>query len=148
VKALVVFHDGLGGRQHWLAPLLKPGFKHVFVALLNGNYWIRVDGCRGIPEVEVVCGADYDLAGFYRGKGYTVIETEQGQAPVLAPLVHNNCVGLAKVALCLKSMALTPYGLYRYLERKQHEASRIRRQPAQTARGPTAAPAACPDPGA
>ena len=135
MKALVVFHDGLGERRHWLAWALKPGFRHVFCVILDRNYWIRLDGCMGRPEIEVVCGSDYPLARFYRDEGYTVIETEQGQKPVYAPLVHNNCVGLVKTGLCLKTFAVTPWQLYRHLERKEHATDPGIRRRAETAQG-------------
>jgi hypothetical protein len=114
LRALAVFHDGAGGRKHWAAWLLRPGFKHVFVALAQGDYWITVDARQGVPSVDVVAASTYDLAKFYRQQGYTVLETEQRQKPLLSPFAVTNCVGLCKAMLCLRSLAITPYGLYRH----------------------------------
>ena len=114
MKALVVFHDnGL----HILARWLKPGFKHVFVVLRDGDYWIVVDGRVGVPGVEVFAPGDYDLAAYYRAEGCTVIETYQRQTVLRSPFAVANCVGLTKAVLCLRSAALTPWQLYKYLER-------------------------------
>ncbi len=113
MKALAVFHDH---GHHILAPLLKPGFRHVFVALQNGNFWIRIDGMAGVPVAEVVAGADYDLATFYRGEGFTVAEVKVANQPVRVPLVNANCVGISKGFLGIrKPLIVTPHGLYRYL---------------------------------
>ena len=113
MRALVVFHDH---GCHILDPLLKRGFRHVFVALQNGQYWIRVDGMAAVPVVEVVAGADYDLATFYRAEGYTVVEVKVGDKSARGPLVNANCVGLSKGFLGIRQpFIITPYGLYRHL---------------------------------
>ena len=112
MRAIVCFHDH---GCHILSRLLKPGFKHVFVAVHNGNYWIMIDGRAGVPVVEVVAPDDFDLAGFYRDEGFTVIETQQRALPPRGPFAIANCVGLAKAILSIRSTAITPYALYRYL---------------------------------
>ena len=113
MKALAVFHDH---GTHFLAPLLKRGFRHVFVVLQNGNYWIRVDGMTGVPDVEVVAGADCDLATFYRAEGFVVKEVDVGESPPFGPFIFANCVGLSKTLLGIRKLFIvTPHGLYRYL---------------------------------
>src|SRR3546814_7993467 len=63
---------------------LKPGFKHCFVAVEADGQWITLDGRAGLPVVEIVAPADYDLATFYRSRGYAVIETKQrGRVPLM-----------------------------------------------------------------
>ncbi len=114
MKAVVCFHDH---GSHVLSRLLKPGFKHVFVAVLHGDYWIMIDGRDGIPVIKVVAPGDYDLANFYRGEGFTVIETNQRPVAPRGPFAIANCVGLAKAILSVRSTAITPYGLYRFLRR-------------------------------
>lgn len=146
MRAVVVFHDGLTDHPHWLAFLLRRGFRHTFCAILNGDYWITIDGKRGVPDVEVVAGADYDLADFYRLQGFTVVETRQQGRPLLAPVVANNCVGLVKATLCLRTAALTPYQLYRHLKGKSHatDAGIWRRRSEAAGTGPASA-ASAPD---
>ena len=113
MKTLVCFHNH---GAHFLDPLLKEGFRHCFVAVLSGDYWVRIDGMGGVPEIEVVAGADYDLATFYRAHGYAVVETEQRATPLKTPFVTANCLGMVKSVLGLRApFVLTPYRLYRRL---------------------------------
>tara|TARA_R110002096_G_scaffold336193_1_gene529667 strand:+ start:239 stop:589 length:351 start_codon:yes stop_codon:yes gene_type:complete len=114
LKALVVFS---GESAHPLARLLKPGFHHCFAVVLSDENWIKADWKTGVPEVRYVT-RDFDLAAFYREQGFTVIETEQGDRPTWSPITLNNCVGFVKSALCIRSWAATPWGLYRHLKRK------------------------------
>ena len=113
MKALAVFHNY---GTHILAPFLKRGFRHVYVVLQSDDYWIRVDGMNGIPIAEVITGADYDLATFYRAEGFAVIEMDVGNEPPLGPIVLANCVGFTKTLLGIRKLfVVTPYGLYRHL---------------------------------
>ncbi len=115
MKALVVFH---GHGCHVLSRFLKPGFSHVFVALRNGDYWILFDTQAGVPIIEVVAPADYDLTAFYRRQGFTVIETEQRMTVPRGPFAIANCVGQVKSILCIRSAAITPYALYKHMRKK------------------------------
>ena len=112
MRALVVFHDE--GADHWLSRRLKEGFRHVFCVVEVGQYWIRVDGERGRPVVEVIAARDYDLVSFYRSEGYRVVETHR-RDDTMRPLVLGNCVGVVKVMLGLRSWSVTPWQLYRRL---------------------------------
>ena len=115
MNALVVFHDQGTG---FLSRFLKPGFKHCFAVVRNGNYWIVVDGCEGVPLVGVVAPSDYDFATYCRAQGFTVIETEQRATVPRAPYATANCVGLVKAVLCIRApFAVTPRGLYKHLRR-------------------------------
>ncbi len=115
MKALAVFHDH---GNHILAPLLKRGFRHVFVALQNGDYWIRVDAMTGVPVAQVVAAAGYVLMGVYLDAGFTVLELKTGAAPPLGPFVLANCVGLTKALLGIRKLpVVTPFGLYRHLRK-------------------------------
>lgn len=115
MRALAVFH---GHGEHVLCPLLKRDFKHVFVALQNGDYWIRVDGMSGVPVAEVVAAADYDLATFYREEGFTVSEVGVDDKAPRVPFASANCVGISKGFLGIrKPFIITPFGLYSYLRK-------------------------------
>ena len=115
IRAIVVFGDG--ERQHWLAWLLKPGFRHCFVCLEDNDLWLQVDGAEGVPIIKYLTTSDFDLTMFYRDQGMTVVETYQRIKPVIWPLMLRNCVGLVKTVLCIRSMSLTPYSLYKRLKR-------------------------------
>jgi len=115
VHALAVFHDHGGGV---LRPFLRPGFRHCFVALAAGDYWIAIDGRRGLPSIQVVAAASFDLAAFYRGLGYTVAPMREAPRPARTPLAIATCVGAAKRVLGIRApLALTPYRLWKCLER-------------------------------
>lgn len=118
----MVFHDE-GENAHILSPLLKRGFWHCFAVVERNGLWLMVDGRDGRPDVKYVCNSDdgFDLAGFYRDRGMTVIETVQRDDPAPWPLCLRNCVGLVKSLLCLRSWAVTPYQLYRHIERIDRE---------------------------
>ncbi len=116
MKSLVVFHDyGHGVFRHWL----RWGFRHVFVAVLHKGYWIVLDGRGGVPVLEVVAGADYDLAEFYRRvHGFTVLGLTAPRQQPRSPLMLGTCVGAAKRILGVhKYWIVTPYQLFRYLKR-------------------------------
>ena len=113
MKALAVFH---GASDHPLARWLKPGFRHCFVALLVNGCWILVDGNDGIPVIRYLAADDFDLAGFYRDQGYTVVETHQRDTPLVSPAIATNCTGIVKAVLSLRApLAITPWRLYRHL---------------------------------
>lgn len=114
-RALVVFDRHGAGP---FARLAGAGFGHCFVALDDGRYWILFDGKAGVPELRVVAGSDDDLAAFYRGHGYAVVETETEGRPPRQPLMLGTCVGAAKRLLGLRAPhVLTPAQLYRRLTR-------------------------------
>lgn len=113
MRALVVFSGG-SGVDDFLSRRLKEGFKHCFVVIDDGSYWIRIDGKAGVAEIEVVANSDYDLTSFYRSEGYRVVETYRRDRP-MPHLVAGNCVGVVKAVLGLHSWAITPHQLYRRL---------------------------------
>ncbi len=116
LNALAVFHDH---GAHILDRFLKPGFRHCFVAVKDGNCWISIDGQVGVPVIEAVAPTDYDLAAFYRDQGYTVAETTRGTASTRLPFINANCVGIVKIILGIRVPAvLTPWRLYKYLTRR------------------------------
>lgn len=123
MRALVVFHDNIlpkSGRTHPLSRFLRKGFWHCFVCLESNGLWIRLDGECGVPVVQYLTPSDeFDLAGYYRDQGCVVVETRQRDTVPLAPLALRNCVGLVKAVLCVRSWAVTPWQLYRYLKRNE-----------------------------
>lgn len=114
--ALVVFHDHGHGP---FCRVLRWGFRHVFVAVLRDGYWIALDGRAGLPDLQVVAGTDFDLAGHYRRRhGFIVLALRApGKAP-RTPVMLGTCVGAAKRVLGLRApWVVTPYQLYRHLKR-------------------------------
>ena len=116
--ALVVFHNE---GAHILDPLLRRGFKHCFCAIQDKNgFWIRFDPLAGCPEIDVAGGYEAELAEFWRGHGFTVVETTRGKEWPRGPFTNANCVGLVKVILNIRAPGvLTPWQLHRYLTRSK-----------------------------
>lgn len=113
MKALVVFYDPEDTRLQWL---LKPGFRHVFCVMDDGEYRIVYDARDGRPYTKAHRNAFDEMAEFYRAEGFTVVETEMGAKPLTAPFAVANCVGLVKAMCAIKApFAVTPYQLYRHL---------------------------------
>ena len=101
---------------HWAAPMLKQGFRHVAVAVLNGGYWIGIDPVMGTPDIRVIAGPDHDLAGQYRSEGFTVVETDIRKNAGPFPFALANCVGAVKAILGLNAPLIwTPFGLFKHL---------------------------------
>lgn len=129
MRTLAVFHSKQS--RHWANRWLKRGFWHVFVCVCDGpaiepklgrpsGYWVRLDAQDGAPAVEVVAPSNFDLAGFYRENGLTVVEVETPARPPLWPLMAANCVGMAKLVLGIRApWVVTPYGLFQHLLKRQ-----------------------------
>tara|TARA_R110000822_G_scaffold82279_4_gene194757 strand:+ start:5506 stop:5982 length:477 start_codon:yes stop_codon:yes gene_type:complete len=71
----------------------------------------------GLPVITSVAAKEYDLAAFYRGEGFDVIEVEAGSHVGYGPFMMNNCVGHVKLLIGCRSYALVPNGLYKHLTR-------------------------------
>ena len=114
-RAWVVF---CGDADLWWLRLLRPGFRHCFVALNDGTHWITVDPLS--PHLEIAVqpvAAGFDLVGWFAERGHAVVA-----APVRrdldrpAPWGPFTCVEAAKRVLGLHDRwVLTPWQLYRRL---------------------------------
>ncbi|KAA5605692.1 hypothetical protein F1188_10105 [Roseospira marina] len=112
---MVVFTDG--GAIWWLR-LLRPGFRHVFIAVRRPGHWVIVDPLAHRMRVDLVPTADAaDLAAWYRAQGLTVVATETRAPPRKeAPWAPLTCVEVVKRLLGLHARWVwTPYALYRAL---------------------------------
>jgi len=117
MKALVIFH---GHGEGLLSKLLNPRFRHVFVVVRDGDRWAVIDGRAGIPNIDIFESMETeDLKEFYELQGFTVVETEQRDKPPKSPFAIANCVGMVKAVLSIRSTAITPYQLYKYLRRSR-----------------------------
>lgn len=126
IDALVVFHDhGHGLFRRWL----RWGFRHVFVVLRQDGYWIAFDTRAGLPEMQVVAGADFDLIGYYRRRhGFTVLAIAAPRRRSPSPVMLASCVGAAKRVLGIRATrVLTPYQLYRRLKKNAKAQARVDR---------------------
>ena len=116
---LVIFQDAKG---HPLNFLLKKKFKHCFVCIKSGDYWIEVDILKGVPHIKLMTNSEFDMETFYRDQGKIVVKTRQRAIcpPKLTYLFYGtfmiaNCVGLVKMILGIHNWSWTPYSLYKEL---------------------------------
>jgi len=121
-SALVVFTDAR--EIPWLR-LLRPGFRHVLVALrLPGGGWIVVNPLSHQIRVDPVAALEGPaLAHWFRAQGFTVIETMTRRAPRReAPWAPMTCVEVVKRLLGIHARWVwTPWALYRLLVRDTPE---------------------------
>ena len=114
-RAWVVFCDN--SELAWLR-LLKPGFRHCFIVLNDGDHWIAIDPLAPLLEVTVPpVPAGFDLPAWFAGQGHRVVP-----APVRrglrrpAPVGPFTCVETCKRVLGLHArFVLTPWQLFRHL---------------------------------
>lgn len=118
VRAVVVFVDAT--ELPWLR-WLKPGFRHCFVALNEGEAWIALDPLAGRTEVRLLPLDPEDDAGlWYEAQGFRVARLSLPRLPRRASglgwlCVPCTCVGQAQRLIGLPGLALTPWRLYRRL---------------------------------
>ncbi|MFV3127613.1 hypothetical protein [Niveispirillum sp. KHB5.9] len=113
--ALLVFcHETEIAWLRWL----KPGFRHVFLALPMPGGWVTLDPLSTQLEVEFhPLPADADLAAWFRARGHIVLAAVlRPPLPVQWPLAPFTCVTVAKRVLGIRAAHVqTPWQLYRHL---------------------------------
>lgn len=115
VPAVVVFAGGTTLR--WLR-LLRPGFRHCFVAVALGSGWVILDPLSHMTSLAVVEGfSAEELASWYRSHGLITVETTVRDAPArMAPLAPATCVEAVKRVLGIHAWPIiTPRQLHDYL---------------------------------
>jgi hypothetical protein len=115
-KAWVVFSGQT--ELPWLR-FLKPGFRHCYVVLHDGERWISVDPLSHFTEVAVHhhVPADFDLPNWLRGRGLKVIRAPDNHAPrKTAPFMPFTCVEAVKRIIGIhQRFIFTPWQLYSHL---------------------------------
>lgn len=102
----------------WLR-VLKPGFRHCFVALRRDGAWLALDALKSGIEVRALpVRPDFPLGVFYAGRGFRVL---QGRLPgtrgaARLGIMPLTCVEVVKRAVGLRAArVVTPWQLYRRL---------------------------------
>lgn len=120
----------------WLRGL-KPGFRHVFLALPAPGGWITIDPLSTVLEVEYhPLPPDTDLAAWFRARGHRVLESPlHPPLPTQWPFTPLTCVSVAKRILGIRApLILTPWQLYRHLGGDPPIPRNIRKEPSILAR--------------
>lgn len=115
-RILVVFS---GQADLWWLRLLKPGFRHCFVALAGTGGWVVVEPLSHRTEIMLLpLALETDLADWYRRQGLTVVDTMAlSPLPRMAPWRPYSCVESVKRILGIHAgNVLTPWQLFRYIE--------------------------------
>lgn len=117
--ALAVFVDH--AECGWLR-FLKPGYRHCFVALRDGDLWLICDPLKDRLELaQLSLPSHFDLARFYAGRGHRVlIGRTRPELPrrvsMPAPLT---CVGVVKRVVGVRApWVITPWQLFRHLRHR------------------------------
>jgi hypothetical protein len=116
-KAWVVF-SGMT-EISWLK-LLKPGFRHCYVLINDGERWVSIDPLSHMTEVSVHhhVPAEFDLPGWLRSRGNKVVQASlKRDLKSAAPVMFFTCVEAVKRILGIhKRGIVTPWQLYRHLK--------------------------------
>lgn len=118
-RAVVVFTGETGLKA---LGLLRRGFRHCFVAVLQGGRWVTVDPLAHRIWVAADVPEAVDLPGFWRRSGFTTVELVLDEPPVprRLPLAPLTCVSVVKRVIGLRApFVLTPYQLHRRLARTE-----------------------------
>lgn len=100
----------------WLR-ILKPGFRHCYVILNDGEHWISLDPLSGYTEVKVHhIAPDFDLPAWLIARDMIVVQARIAPKCKQAPIAIHSCVEAVKRVLGLHApLIVTPYQLYKKL---------------------------------
>jgi hypothetical protein len=101
----------------WLK-LLKPGFRHCYVLLNDGDRWFTVDPLSNYLDVSVHhhVPAGFDLPRWLISRGHTVVRSPVARIKKEAPWMIFTCTEAVKRVLGLhKRFIITPWQLYCHL---------------------------------
>ncbi len=116
-RAMVVFIGETELKWLWL---LKKGHRHCFAIIEGETGWAVYNPLSHYTEIKLYPDLKEDeIAGFYRGFGYTVVKTwvrEPARKP--APIAPYTCVEAVKRAIGVQArMVATPWQLRQHLEK-------------------------------
>jgi hypothetical protein len=114
-KALVVFS---GEADVPALRFLRRGFRHCFILMRRGKYWVSCDPLLTRMEIELHdLPDDFDFPGWLRQRGLVVVEAEMPSVSYrpFFPFFFT-CVEAVKRILGLRAWwIVTPWQLYRHL---------------------------------
>ena len=106
----------------WLK-ILKPGFRHCFLIVYDGRYWLSIDPMLNYLDMRVHYDvpADENLPAFLWRQGYRVVRVRERAEPLRpAPFMVMSCVEVVKRYLGIHNpFIVTPWQLYRHLQRQE-----------------------------
>ncbi len=119
-KAWVVFSGKTDMR--WLR-IFKPGFRHCYVLLNDGEHWATIDPMSSYMEVSIHnLPAEFNLPLWLEDRGHCVVSAPISREPKQAPWMVFTCVEAVKRILGVhKRWIVTPWQLYRHLTLQNYE---------------------------
>lgn len=131
--ALAVFTTDL---SHWLSPLLHPSRKHVFAVIPSPSVPGTSTAVNLTMQGVVIAhfdGSPVDLQRHYEDQGLEVERVPyRPEKRQLLPMALNNCVGLTKQVIGIRSWALTPHQLLLDIRRMACSEQSLGYSPAST----------------
>ena len=117
-KIWIVF---TGQTDRWWLRFLRPGFRHCFVIVNDGQGWLSLDPMLNHMEIQIhrdVPGA-FDLPAWLRERGHHIVPGRMDHTHVTpAPFSFFSCVEVVKRILGLhKLFIFTPWQLYCHLQK-------------------------------
>jgi len=117
LKAWVVFSGQTD--LNWLK-IFKPGFRHCYVILNDGQHWASVDPMSSYMDVSIHnMPAEFNLPLWLKDRGHEVIHAPISREAKQAPWMVFTCVEAVKRVLGLhKRWIITPWQLYNHLAKQ------------------------------
>lgn len=105
----------------WLS-WLKPGFRHCYALLHDGQHWVTFDPMSHYTDVSVHrVPPGFDLPRWLQGRGLTLIKAPLSRVRKPAPWMFFTCVEAVKRLIGLHERKIvTPWQLYRHLQKMAH----------------------------
>lgn len=109
---------------YWLK-ILKPGFRHCYLILNDGQRWLSIDPLSSYTDVQIYhhIQASFDLPSWLREQGNKVISAPiNNKHTKAAPWMVVTCVESIKRILGVhKRFIFTPWQLYRFLIKSKNK---------------------------
>lgn len=107
----------------WLK-ILKPGFRHCFALLNDGQCWVSIDPLSPYTDIQIhhQIEASFDLPQWLESQGYRVVSADINKVHKKpAPWMVMTCVESIKRILGIhKFFLFTPWQLYKFLKHAQN----------------------------
>ncbi len=104
----------------WLK-ILKPGFRHCFVLIHDGEHWLAIDPMSHYVDFSILpVDPAYDLPRWLTNQGLSFVKATPNRAlKKPAPFAVFTCVEVIKRFLGIhRRRVITPWQLYRYLQKQ------------------------------
>ncbi len=113
-KAWVVF----SGQSDlaWLR-ILRPGFRHCYIVLNDGDHWVTFDPLSNYTDINVHhLPPSFNLPQWMSERGNTVVKAYLQRSKKQAPWMPYTCVEAVKRVIGLHARSIfTPWQLYKHL---------------------------------